>query len=411
MASEKLTALKVSRARGPGLLNDGKGLYLRIAAGGSRSWVLRFMLAGRAREMGLGSLVDVSLAEAREFARESRKLCKQGVDPIEARRERRVAQRIERAKAMTLKECAEAYIAAHRAEWTNDKHRKQWSKTFLVDEDPYVPAAIGRLPVAAIDEAIVMKILGPLWKLKPSTASRVRGRIESVLDWATTSRYRKGENPARRKGHLEHLLSKPEKPSEDRRHVALPYAEIGAFMPELRQQGPIAARALEFTILTAARAGETFGATWSEIYIEKKLWIIPSTRMKAGSEHRVPLSAAALAVLDEMRKIRDFGLIFEGARAGRPLSHEAMLRVLRAMGRDDLTVHGFRSAFRDWCGDMTSFPRQICEAALAHTVGSYAEVAYRRGSALEKRRQLMEGWARYCAKPAISADVIPLAAV
>jgi integrase len=183
------------------------------------------------------------------------------------------------------------------------------------------------------------------------------------------------------------------------------------FMPELRQQGPIAARALEFTILTAARAGETFGATWSEIYIEKKLWIIPSTRMKAGSEHRVPLSAAALAVLDEMRKIRDFGLIFEGARAGRPLSHEAMLRVLRAMGRDDLTVHGFRSAFRDWCGDMTSFPREICEAALAHTVGSYAEVAYRRGSALEKRRQLMEGWARYCAKPVISADVIPLAAV
>jgi integrase len=410
MASEKLTAVK-AKTKKPGMYGDGKGLWLCVGTGGAKSWVLRYMIDGRAREMGLGSYSDLTLARARELARACRLQIRKGIDPIEARRERRAAQRVERAKAMTFRQCAEAYIAAHKAEWTNEKHRKQWSKTFLADEEPYVPTAIGKLPVAAIDEAVVMKILAPLWEAKPSTAGRVRGRLESVLDWATTSKFRTGDNPARWKGHLEHLLAKPEGPSEDRRLAALPYTEIGAFMAQLRQQDGTAARALEFTILTAARAGESFGATWPEIDLPNKLWVIPSTRMKAGAEHRVPLSGAALAVLDEMRKIRQVELVFEGARAGRPLSHEAMLRVLKAMGRGDLTAHGFRSTFRDWCGDMTNFPREICEAALAHAVGSKVEAAYRRGSALEKRRQLMDAWARYCAKPAISADVVALAAV
>jgi integrase len=420
VASEKLTAVqaktkergktKSGKTKKRGMYGDGKGLWLSVGTGGAKSWVLRYMIDGKAREMGLGSYGDLTLAKAREEARTCRLQIREGIDPIEARRERRAAQQVERAKAMTFRQCAEAYIAAHKAEWTNEKHRKQWSKTFVADEEPYVPTAIGKLPVAAIDEAIVMKILAPLWEAKPSTAGRVRGRIESVLDWATTSKFRTGDNPARWKGHLEHLLAKPEKASEDRRLAALPYTEMGAFMAELRRRDGTAARALEFTILTAARAGESFGTTWSEIDQKNdKLWVVPSQRMKAGAEHRVPLSGAALAVLNEMRKIRRTELVFEGARAGRPLSHEAMLRVLKAMGRGDLTVHGFRSTFRDWCGDMTNFPREICEAALAHAVGSKVEAAYRRGSALEKRRQLMEAWAKYCARPAISADVVSLA--
>jgi integrase len=410
MASEKLTALKVAKTKAPGLYGDGRNLYLRIARGGSKTWVFRYMVDGRAHEMGLGPLDDVTLAKARDLAREGRRQIRDSIDPIEERRAKRAALQVERAKAVTFRECAEAYIAAHKAEWSNAKHIHQWNKTFLLDE-PYVPAAITALPVAAIDEAIVMKILRPLWEATPVTASRVRGRIEAVLDWATASKFRKGENPARWKGHLEHLLAKPEEPSEDKRLAALPYTEIGAFMAELRQQVGVAARALEFTILTAARAGETFGATWGEIDASNKLWIIPSSRMKAGAEHRVPLPDAALAVLDEMRTIRQAELVFEGARAGRPLSHESMLRVLRAMGRDDLTVHGFRSCFRDWCGDQTNFAREIAEAALAHAVGNKVEVAYRRGSALEKRRQLMAAWARRCAMPAIgkpAGDVVAL---
>jgi integrase len=416
MASEKLTALKIKKTKAPGLYGDGKNLYLRIAPGGSKSWVFRYMIDGRAREMGLGSLDDASLAEARDLAREQRRLCREGVDPIDTRNQRRAMQRVEAAKAMTLRQCAEAYIAAHKAEWTNERHQKQWSKTFLADEDSYVPAAIGKLPVSAIDEAIVVKILRPLWEVTPATASRVRGRIESVLSWASAGKLRQGENPARWRGHLEYLLGAKPAVSEDRRLAAMPYDEIPDFMAELRQQGGVGARALEFAILTAARPGEVYGATWAEIDVANELWVVPGTRMKAGAEHRVPLSGAALAVLDEMRAIREdttvpSSLVFPGARRGRPLSHEAMLRALRAMGREDLTAHGFRSTFRDWCGDRTNFAREIAEAALAHAVGNKVELAYRRSSALEKRRQLMAAWARYCAAPATGGEIVRLAAV
>jgi integrase len=362
------------------------------------------MVAGRSREMGLGPCPDVSLAEAREAALRCRRQIREGIDPIDARRAARVARQIERAREMSLRDCAKAYIAKQENAWSNGKHRKQWEKTFLAD-DSYVPQAVGRLPAAAIDDAIVTKILLPLWKKTPATASRVRGRLENVLDWATVSKFRTGINPARWAGHLEHVL--PEKDKARPHHAALPFAEVGAFVAELRKQGSIAARALEFTILTACRSAEVLGATWSEIDLQNKLWIVPSERMKAGVEHQVPLSDAALAILDGMRRIRQSDVVFEGASRGRPVSHSAMLRVLAAMGRRDVTAHGFRSTFRDWSGDMTNFPREICEAALAHAVGSKVEAAYRQGSALEKRRQLMDAWARYCVKPAISAIFVP----
>jgi integrase len=408
MASEKLTALKVERARTPGLLNDGKGLNLRIAAGKgglTKSWVFRFMIAGRAREMGLGSLDVVSLGEARERARKWRRLVKDGVDPIEARNARRAAARLETAKALSFAECAERYIIAHRDGWKSAKHAGQWSTTL----EAYVFPTIGNLPVASIDTALVTKALEPIWIAKPQTASRVRGRTESILDWATARGYRQGENPARWRGHLENLLPKTSKLSRVEHHAALRYVEIGAFMGELRCQDGVSARALEFAILTAARTGEVLGALWDEIDLAEKLWTIPPSRMKEGGEHRVPLPQRALDVLEEMRIVRQGDLVFPGRRRGRPPSHEAMLRVLARMKRADLTAHGFRSTFRDWAAECTNFPREVCEMALAHAVGNRAEAAYRRGDLFQKRQQLMDAWARF-ATAAPSANVVQIAA-
>ena len=409
MASEKLTALKVERARTAGLLNDGKGLYLRIAAakaGVTKSWVFRFMIAGRAREMGLGSLDVVSLGEARERAREWRRLVKEGVDPIEARNARRAAARVETAKTLSFAECAERYIMAHRDSWKNTKHAGQWSATL----EAYVFPTIGNLPVASIDTALVTKTLESIWTAKPQTASRVRGRIESILDWATARGYRQGENPARWRGHLETLLPKTGKLSRVEHHAALRYVEIGGFMAELRHQDGVSARALEFAILTAARTGEVLGARWDEINLAEKLWTIPPSRMKRGEEHRIPLPQRALGILEEMRIVRRGELVFPGRRPGRPLSHQAMLRVLATMKRTDLTAHGFRSTFRDWAAECTNFPREVCEVALAHVVGSKVEAAYRRGDLFGKRAQLMAAWDRCCAAPAIAAQIVPLAA-
>jgi integrase len=406
MASEKLTALKVDRARTPGLLNDGKGLYLRIAAGKAgvtKSWVFRFMITGRAREMGLGSLDVVSLGEARERAREWRRLVKEGVDPIEARNARRAAARVETAKALSFAECAQRYIMAHRDSWKNAKHAGQWSATL----EAYVFPTIGKLPVASIDTALVTKTLEPIWAAKPHTASRVRGRIEAVLDWATAHKHRLGENPARWKGHLEFLLPRTSKLTRVERHAALPYAEVSAFMAELQQQNNSAAvRALEFTILTATRTGEVLGARWDELDLTEKVWAIPPSRMKAGAAHRVPLCNRTIEILEEMRIIRQGVLVFPGARKERPLSHEAMLRVLRSMKRDNLTVHGFRASFRDWASELTRFPREVCEMALAHAIENKAEASYRRGDLFQKRRQLMTAWARYCSTPAITAGEV-----
>jgi integrase len=397
---KRFTVRGVETIKKPGLHADGGGLYLHVSKNGARSWIFRWKHDGRLRDMGLGPLNTVTLAEARDKALACRKLKLDGRDPIEERRAQRQAVKLEGAKAMTFKDCAEAYIGAHRAGWKNPKHAAQWPSTL----ETYVHSIFGSLPVQAIDVGFVMKALEPIWNAKPETASRVRGRIESVLDWATARGYRQGENPARWRGHLENLLPKKSKVRQVEHHAALPYAEIGAFMAALRERDGIAARALEFAILTAARTAEVIGATWAEVDLEGCLWTIPAARMKAGKEHRVPLSAAAVAILRAMAEVRTSEFVFPGNLAKQPLSQMAMLMLLRRMGRDGLTVHGFRSAFSDWCAEQTAFASEVREMALAHTVGDKVEAAYRRGDLFEKRRQLAEAWARYCATPAAAED-------
>jgi integrase len=393
--TRRLTALKVERAKRPGMYADGGGLYLQVTEGGA-SWIYRYMLAGRAREMGLGPLALFGLSEARAKALDARRLRHEGIDPIEARRAMRAQVRLDAVKAVTFMECAEAYIKAHRTGWRNGKHAGQWEATLAT----YAGPVIGALPVQAIDTALVLKVLEPIWATKPETAGRVRGRIEAVLDWAKVREYRQGENPARWRGHLDKLLPASGKVRKIVHHAALPYAELPGFLVALREQEGIAARALEFTILTAARTGETIGARWSELNLLDRAWTVPAERMKSGREHRVPLSARVLTILEGMQSHRhaDDGFLFPGGKIGKPLSNMAFLMLLRRMGRDDLTAHGFRSSFRDWAAERTNFPSEVAEMALAHVVGSKVEAAYRRGDLFEKRRRLMEAWADFLAK-------------
>jgi integrase len=403
----KLTTIRVQQAKRRGLYGDGGGLFLQVSKGGTKSWVFRFKEDGRLHVMGLGPIHTISLAEARERARECRKLRLDGVDPIEHRRAKRTATKLDAAKTMTFKECAEAYIAAHRAGWRSEKHATQWANTL----ETYAYRHFGNLPVQAIDLGLVMKAIEPVWKQKPETASRVRGRIESILDWATVREYRRGDNPARWRGHLESLLPKKSKVRRVEHHAALPYPELGVFMAELRQQEGVAARALELAILTATRTGEVLGAKWGEINIAERLWTIPAERMKAGKEHRVPLSDAAMAILEHMKAVRSSGdYVFPGRLRGRALSNMSMLVIIRRMGRGGLTTHGFRSSFRDWAAERTAFPAEVAEMALAHTVADAVERAYRRGDLFEKRRQLAEAWAAFCAAAPIAGEVVPIRA-
>lgn len=345
--------------------------------------------------MGLGPYPLFSLSEARERARAGLKLKHDGVDPLEAKHAERRAKKLEASKAITFRQAAEKYIAAHKAGWRNGKHAGQWTSTLATYAEPI----IGALPVSVIDTSLVLKVLEPIWTAKPETASRLRGRIESVLDWSKVRGYRDGENPARWKGHLDHLLPARGKFAKPKHHAALPWKGVGAFMVELRKQNGTAARALEFTILTAARTNETIGATWSEIDLMSKTWTIPGARMKAGGEHRVPLSNDAIAVLKEMVKQGREGFVFKSGKAG--LSNMAMLKLVQdadRMNRPGVTVHGMRSAFRDWCAE-TGKPSDIAEAALAHTPGGKVIQAYQRGDLLDRRRALMTQWATFCAKP------------
>ena len=387
----KLAAVSLPK-RPAGMHGDGGGLYLQVTASGVRTWIYRFMLEGRAREMGLGPLHTVSMAEARSKARDCRKQVLEGIDPIEARQGKRAAARLAAATAMTFEQCGDAYIAAQKAGWKNPKHAAQWPSTLST----YVYPVFGALPVQAIDTGLVMKAIEPIWTAKPETASRVRGRIESVLDWAKARGYREGENPARWKGHLENLLPARSKVATVEHHAALPYPEIADFIASLREQKGIAARALEYLILTAARTSEVIGATWAEIDLEARLWTIPGSRMKAGREHRVPLSEPVLAILDQLAKARTGEFVFPGWRMGKPLSNMAMLKLLGRMGRGDLTAHGFRSTFSDWAAEQTNTPSEVREMALAHTVSDKVEAAYRRGDLFLKRRELAEAWAKYC---------------
>lgn len=391
MELEKLSALRVKRASKPGLYGDGHGLYLRVGDGNAKSWVLRYMLSGVAHSMGIGAVADFSLAEARERAAKYRKLAKQGIDPIEARRAERTGSS---ARAITFAACAEAYIANHKGAWKGARHAKQWMSSL----EAYACPALGGLPVSRIDTAAVMSVLGPIWTQKPETAARLRGRIESVLDFATSAGYRSGENPARWRGHLANLLPRKSKVAQVKHYQALPYAAMPAFMTLLRQRTEVADYALQFAILTAVRSGEALAATWDEFDLEAKLWTIPAERMKAKRDHIVPLSDAVLVVLAKMRMIRQpgVGVVFAGRRRGRPLGHGQLLRTIAALGYRGVTTHGMRSAFRDWAGDCTAFPRELAEAALAHVVGDKSETAYRRSTAIEKRRCLMQAWADYC---------------
>jgi integrase len=397
---DKLTPLAVSKATKPGYYGDGAGLVLQVSKAGTKSWLFRFTLSGKQREMGLGPVHTVSLPEARAKAKECRQLLLEGKDPLETRKASTLADALERARMMTFDQCAEAYIAAHRSGWKNPKHASQWENTL----ETYASPIIGKLPVALVDTAMVVKVLQPIWEIKTETATRLRGRIESILGWATVSKYRQGDNPARWRGHLDNLLADPSRSKRTVHHPALPWQEIGAFMVELRKQEGIAAKAVELAILTACRSGEVRLATWAEFDLDAALWVIPAERMKAKREHRVPLSAAALALLQSMPRLGD--LVFPGTKHGKPLSDMSLTAVLRRMKRGDITVHGFRSSFRDWCAESVanSFPREVCEHALAHSLPDKVEAAYRRGDLIEKRIMLMQAWADYCGKlPAVAS--------
>lgn len=401
----KLSARKVQTAK-PGKIGDGGGLWLTVMPNNSRFWSFRYrMPGGRPREMGLGSEDAVSLQEARESAREQRRLMRAGIDPMAHRDAAKAEQR-----GMMFADVAALYLEAHSDTWKNEKHRKQWRSTL----DTYVLSKLGSLPVNAIGPGDVLAVLEPVWRSKPETASRVRGRIEAILDYAAARHWRTGDNPARWSGHLDQLL--PERSSVRRvvHHPALPWRDLPGFMTDLAKQPGTAARALAFAILTGARTGEAIGASWSEIDLVQRLWTVPAERMKAGREHRSPLSDAAIAILTEMQiyRRRDTDPLFPSPRPGKPLSNMAMSAVLKRMGRAGLTVHGFRSSFRDWASEATNYDRAVAEMALAHSIGDKVELAYRRGSLLEKRRRLMADWAAYAeGRTVADGQVVPIGRV
>ncbi|MBS0277781.1 MAG: integrase arm-type DNA-binding domain-containing protein [Proteobacteria bacterium] len=390
----KLTALKVQQLTKPGSYGDGGCLYLYIKSDGksrySRAWVYRFKLNGQRREMGLGPVALVSLADARIKTLEYRKMHLEGIDPIEVRKAKREQAKIDRKGGVTFRACAERYIASHKAGWKNDKHAAQWPSSL----GAYVYPIIGAKPVYQIDTAQVMKVLEPIWATKAETASRVRGRIETILDWAKVHSYRTGDNPARWHGHLDKLLPSRSRVKRIKHHPALPYAEMSSFMAKLRAQEGVAARALEFLILTVARTSEVIGTPPNEI--KGKVWIVPPERMKAGQEHRVPLTVPALAVAESMKAMGG-SYLFPGRKLDAPLSNMAMLKLLARMGHPGLTAHGFRSTFKDWVSECTDYPSEVSEMALAHTIDNKVEAAYRRGDLFRKRIALMDDWARFCA--------------
>jgi len=406
-----LTAAKVKTTK-PGRYGDGDGLYLLVRDNGTAFWLFRYVLGGKMREMGLGRARGrnaVALADARAAAAPLHRLVLNGVDPLNQRKAEaeaaRAAAQAEQARAITFRTVAGYYIDAHEAGWRNTKHALQWRATLK----SYVFDRFGDIPVGKVGTAEVLAALEPIWTTKPETASRVRGRIEAVLDYAKTREWRSGENPAAWRGHLDNLLPARSKVAKVEHHAALPWRDIAAFMIDLRQQNGVGARALEFAIVTAARSGEVRGATWGEIDLDDALWVIAAERMKAAREHRVPLSEPALALLRQMAELRTDaspdGIVFPGMRRRQPLSDMSLTAVLRRMGRGDLTAHGFRSSFSDWCAE-TGRPSDIREAALAHVVGDKAVAAYQRGDLLERRRELMAAWVAFIEKP--PADVVPL---
>ena len=401
--SKPLTAKKIARLKGDGNYHDAlvPGLYLQVTTttttGAAKSWLLRYEMDGRPeRRMGLGSLKVFSLAQARDRAREARRLIADGIDPIDARHRLRADARAAAAKRLTFREAAEAYFNAHQAEWSSAEHRAD----FLGSLRNHVHPHIGDLDVAAIETAHILKVLQPIWLVKTATAARMRQRIEQVLDYATVGGHRPAgaPNPARWKGHLDQLLAKPSRAAPITHHRAIDYRELPAFMTALRARDGIAARALEFLILTSARTDEVLGATWAEINLAEAVWLISAARMKAGRDHRVALSPAAIALLRALPRERDNPYCFIGSQPGRGLGGLALARTLSRMGCS-ATVHGFRSTFSDWSHEQTAHPNHAIEISLAHRVGSDVEKAYRRGDMFAKRIWLMTDWAKYCSSP------------
>lgn len=405
--TNRLTAITVQKLRESGRYADGGGLYLQVGPTGGKSWLFRYTRQGKAREMGLGAVNVLSLADAREAAASVRQILAAGLDPLEVREEKRRSQEAEASKGMTFAQCASAYISAQKPGWRNEKHAAQWSATIKT----YVEPVFGALPVRTIDLEKVLKVLEPIWYQKPETATRVRGRIEAVLDWAAVRGYRSSDNPARWRGHLDKLLPPRSKVQRVRHHPALPYEEISVFMAGLRQKEGVAARALEFAILTASRTSEVLNARWTEFDFDLGVWCIPGARMKAGKDHRVPLSGASKVILGRMAEIRCSAFVFPGQKKDSPLSNMVFLQLLKRLGRADLTAHGFRSSFRDWTAERTAFSRDVAEMALAHSIGDKVEAAYRRGDLFDKRREMMEAWASFCIISETKAEMLPLEAV
>lgn len=403
--AKELSALAVQRLTTPGLHAVGgvAGLLLQVKDSGARTWILRVRVSGKRRDMGLGGFPSVTLAMARERAREARLAVDQGIDPVEQRINARKAAAASSQSNITFEQAARQFIEAKRHEWKSEKHEAQWSSTL----DQYAFPVIGRLHVRDIELSHVLKILEPIWTQKTETASRLRGRIESVLDWATVRHYRDGLNPARWKGHLDKTLAAPNKVTRKKHFAALPWTQMPGFMAGLRKREGISARALEFGILCASRSAEIRGALWSEIDVDAALWVIPAERMKAEKEHRVPLCQAAVDLLRAMPRLAGSELVFPSP-SGKELSDMSLTAVLRRMNMH-VTQHGFRSTFRDWAAEATNYPREVAEMALAHTIGDKVEAAYRRGDLFEKRRAMMAEWAHYCAQtnttPAVTEDL------
>lgn len=395
-----LAANKFAKVQGMHAVGNPPGLYLCVK-GQSRTWILRYMSQGRRRELSLGRVDEIPLAQAREDARKVRARIREGIDPVEERRAAKVNAIVARAKRITFAECAEKFIRAHEPEWKNPKHVQQWRNTLAT----YAFPVIGMMPVDSVDTTLVMEVLEPIWTSKNETASRLRGRIEAVLDWAGVRKYRQGPNPARRKGHLDVLLASRSKIQKVEHHAALPYAGMGAFMAALAKMQGMGARALEFVILTAARSGEVRGATWAEIDLAGKVWTVPGERMKADKEHIIPLSDQAMALLKALPRMAGTDLLFPGTKG--PLSDMSLTAVMRRM-EVDATVHGFRSSFRDWAGECTAHPREVIEHALAHQLKDKAEAAYARGTLLDKRHKLMADWGRYCSTVETAGSVVAI---
>jgi integrase len=391
----RLSARAVQTQVKPGYYPDGAGLYLQVklASGPSkvsRSWLFRYKHEKRSNWMGLGSVRDIPLAMARQRAAECRQVLALGKDPVAERDGERKRERVKKQTSMNFDQCAQSYIATHRDGWRSAKHAAQWESTLRLHANP----VIGQLPVEAVELQHLLLILEPIWRERTETASRVRGRIESILDWATVRGFRRGDNPARWRGHLDQLLPMPAKVKKVEHHTALPFSGMAAFIKTLMKQEGMGAQALLFLIFTAARSGEVRGATRGEIDLEKKIWSIPGQRMKAGRDHRVPLSPAAIAALPLPLLDDPLALLFPSPKGG-PLSDMTLSAVLRRM-QVNAVPHGFRSTFRDWCAECTDFPREVAEMALAHAIGDKVEAAYRRGDLFDKRRELMVRWAQHC---------------